>query len=152
MFSGFFGSSTWILSYFAVAGAGLFAGAAVYVSLVEHPARLSGSVAVALAEFGPSYRKGAKMQALLASLASLLAIIAWVGDRQLGWLLGALALIFAILFTLIAIFPVNKKLLDPSLNPEDPQARLLLKRWGNLHFVRSLAGLMAFLTFIACLS
>jgi hypothetical protein len=38
---------------------GLCAGAAVYVSLVEHPARVAGGTALAVAEFRPSYRRGA---------------------------------------------------------------------------------------------
>ena len=42
---------------------GLFAGAALYVTLVEHPARLRCGTALAIAEFGPSYRRGAVMRA-----------------------------------------------------------------------------------------
>jgi hypothetical protein len=46
---------------------GLFAGAALYVTLVEHPARLECGTELAVAEFAPSYRRGAVMQALLGS-------------------------------------------------------------------------------------
>ena len=45
--------------------AGLFAGAAVYISAVEHPARLSCGTALALSEFAPSYRRATIMQAPL---------------------------------------------------------------------------------------
>jgi len=48
---------------------GLFAGAAIYVSAVEHPARVSCGTEVAVREFGPSYKRGAVMQAPLALLA-----------------------------------------------------------------------------------
>jgi len=41
----------------ATLSAGLFAGAAIYVNAVEHPARLSCGVDVALREFAPSYRR-----------------------------------------------------------------------------------------------
>jgi hypothetical protein len=41
----------------ALASAGLFAGAALYITLVEHPARLECRTAVAIAEFVPSYRR-----------------------------------------------------------------------------------------------
>jgi hypothetical protein len=44
----------------------LFAGAAVYVSAVEHPARVSCGPDVALRQFGPSYQRSAVMQASLA--------------------------------------------------------------------------------------
>jgi hypothetical protein len=47
--------------------AGLFAGAAVYINVAEHPARLECGVALAATVFGPSYRRAAVMQASLAS-------------------------------------------------------------------------------------
>jgi hypothetical protein len=43
--------------------AGLFAGAAIYVSAVEHPARVSCGTDLAVREFAPSYKRGAIMQA-----------------------------------------------------------------------------------------
>src|SRR3989441_11619343 len=46
--------------------AGLFAGAAVYVTAVEHPARLECGPVLAIKEFGPSYRRAAVMQGVLA--------------------------------------------------------------------------------------
>jgi hypothetical protein len=47
--------------------AGLFAGAAIYITLVEHPARLECGTDLAVTEFGPSYRRAAIMQASLAA-------------------------------------------------------------------------------------
>ncbi|MPZ19989.1 MAG: hypothetical protein GEV06_19045 [Luteitalea sp.] len=44
---------------------GVFAGAAIYITLVEHPARLASGTAAAIAEFRPSYRRAAPMQASL---------------------------------------------------------------------------------------
>ena len=46
----------------ALLATGLFTGAAIYVTLVEHPARLECGIALALAEFRPSYRRGAVMR------------------------------------------------------------------------------------------
>jgi hypothetical protein len=45
---------TWLLDLVALLSSGLFAGAALYVSLVEHPARIACGPALALAEFRPS--------------------------------------------------------------------------------------------------
>jgi hypothetical protein len=50
----------------ATACAGGFAGAAVYISAVEHPARLAWGTEVALKEFAPSYHRATMMQASLA--------------------------------------------------------------------------------------
>ena len=46
---------------------GLFAGAAIYVNLVEHPARMECGTEIAATEFSPSYRRAAVMQASLAA-------------------------------------------------------------------------------------
>jgi hypothetical protein len=46
------------LELVALLSIGLFAGAALYVSLVEHPARREYGTAPAIAEFRPSYRRG----------------------------------------------------------------------------------------------
>ncbi len=66
-----------VLELIALLCTGLFAGAAVYVTLVEHPARLECGPAVALAEFRPSYRRAAAMQASLAAIGLLAAVGAW---------------------------------------------------------------------------
>ncbi len=54
--------------------AGVFFGAAAYVSLVEHPARVSCGAAVALQQFGPSYRRGTV----------LVVIVNWLDGRDRG--------------------------------------------------------------------
>jgi len=64
--------------FVAVLACGLFVGAAVYVSLVEHPARMECGVELAATEFPPSYRRGAILQATLAALGVLSSIAAWL--------------------------------------------------------------------------
>ena len=62
--------------------AGLFAGAAIYVNAVEHPARLSCGVDVALREFAPCYRRATVMQASLAIAGCVMgAWSAWLSNR-----------------------------------------------------------------------
>jgi len=48
-------------------------------------------------------------------------------------------------FTLIVILPTNKRLLDPTLDPQGAELSHLLGRWGQLHAVRSVLGSVAFL-------
>ena len=60
-----------VWEFIAILGSGLFAGAAVYISLVEHPARIECDTQVALAEFGPSYRRAAHVQGGLAAVGLL---------------------------------------------------------------------------------
>src|SRR5919197_198602 len=125
--------------------AGLFAGAAIYITLVEHPARIACGTATALAQFRPSYRRAAVMQALLAAIGCLAAVGAWIRGGGAVVLIAGVALGAVIPFTLVVIFPTNQRLLDPALDRNSPEATALLARWGTLHAIRSAAGAASFL-------
>jgi hypothetical protein len=127
---------------------GTFAGAAIYISAVEHPARLECGSLLALREFVPSYRRATVMQASLAAVGCLAAAAAWSTGRGSLCLLGAILLGSVIPFTLIVILPINQRLLDPSLDPQSREAAELLRRWGRLHAVRSVLGAASFLSLI----
>ncbi len=142
---------TALLAIIATCFSGIFTGAAIYVSLVEHPARLEIGPALAVPEFGPSYHRGARMQASMTILGCLSAVAAWLAGASAWWLLGGLILAANIPFTLIVIFPINKRLLDPTLDANSPEALQLLVQWGKLHRVRSLLGLISFLFFLLLL-
>ena len=60
-----------VAEFVAVLSCSLFTGAAVYVNLVEHPARMQCGVEVATTEFPPSYRRATVMQAVLAAVGLL---------------------------------------------------------------------------------
>jgi len=128
----------------ATLSAGLFAGAAIYVTFVEHPARLECGTALAATEFGPSYRRATIMQASLAALGLVAALVAWMRGAGPPVLLGGVLLGLVIPFTLIVLRPVNDRLLDPKLDRGSSEAAGLLARWGRLHTVRSVAGGLAF--------
>ena len=126
--------------------AGLFAGAAVYITFVEHPARVSCGPGVAVTEFRPSYQRAAVMQAALAVVGTLAALARWGAVGGIGWLIGGLVFGAVIPFTLFVIFPTNKRLLDLDLTSSEVGP--LLDRWGTLHAVRSAASLAAFVLFL----
>jgi hypothetical protein len=135
----------------ATLAGGMFAGAAAYVSLVEHPARLACGVKVALTEWKPSYKRGTAMQASLAVIGSLLAALSWRLDKKTVWLVGG-ALLFAVVpFTLLVILPTNKKLESAKLDCSSAQTEHHLRLWGKLHAVRSLLSFLAFLIFLIAL-
>jgi Domain of unknown function (DUF1772) len=124
--------------------AGLFAGAALYVTFVEHPARLECGTELAATEFGPSYRRAAVMQATLAALGLAAAVVAWAQGRGLIVLIAGMALGLVIPFTLLVVLPTNQRLLDPRLDRGSPETARLLVRWGRLHAVRGAVSLLAF--------
>ena len=129
----------------AILASGLFAGAALYITFVEHPARMQCGTALALTQFAPSYKRATIMQASLAALGTLAAIAAWLQGAPTTWLIGGLLLGAVIPFTLIVILPTNNRLLDPSMDKESELAQQLLQRWGKLHAVRSSLSLASFL-------
>ena len=125
---------------------GLFAGAAAYVSLVEHPARMECGVELAATEFPPSYRRGTIMQATCAALGLLSSIAAWLTGATFWWLVAGVMLGAVIPFTLFV--PTNKLLLSPALDRKSIDAERLLARWGALHAVRSVLSGLALLLFL----
>jgi hypothetical protein len=137
-----------LAKFLAVLCCGLFAGAAVYITLVEHPARMECGTELAVTEFRPSYRRAAVMQASLAALGFVASIAAGLAESNRGWLLGGILLVAVIPFTLLAVRPTNQQLLDPSLDRGSAQARQLLVRWGRLHAVRSVLSMLSLVLFL----
>jgi hypothetical protein len=132
-----------LLANFATLATALFTGAAVYISLVEHPAHLLYPTAHAVEQWRPSYKRATVMQASLAVVGSSLAIAAWLTGAGLVWLLAGLVLGSVVPFTLLVMWPTNKQLEDPGLDTTSELARSLLVRWGYLHGVRSALSLLA---------
>ncbi|HEY0017707.1 MAG TPA: DUF1772 domain-containing protein [Longimicrobium sp.] len=140
-----------ILELIATFCAALFAGAAVYINLVEHPARMSLGNGPALAEWAPSYHRATLMQAPLALVGALAAGGAWLAGGGAGWLAGGVLLGLVIPITLIVIFPTNRQLLDPATAGNLERVGLLLRRWNRLHALRSVLSTAALLIFLALL-
>ncbi len=126
-----------------------FTGAAIYINLVEHPARMQCRAGLAATEFGPSYRRAAVMHATLALIATFAGVGAWLTGAPRAWFSGAVLIFAVVPFTLLAIMPTNKKLLDPALDRSSEETHQLLQQWGRLHAVRSILGLAASIAFLA---
>src|SRR5712691_3793667 len=137
-----------VAEFVAVLACGLFTGAAVYISLVEHPSRMECGVEIAATEFPFSYRRASIMQATLAAVGLLCSIAAWLAGATFWWAVAGALLGSVIPFTLIVILPTNKQLLSPTLDRRSAQAGHLLARWGRLHAVRSVLSALALLLFL----
>jgi uncharacterized membrane protein len=140
-----------VLQFVAVLATALFTGAAIYINIAEHPARMECGTAVAATVFGPSYRRAAVMQAVLALVAAASAIGAWLMGSTVAWLVGALLIFAVVPFTLIVIMPTNKKLLDPEIDRTSDTVHRLLQHWGRLHGVRSVLALTSSIVLLASL-
>lgn len=126
----------------------LFAGAAVYINLVEHPARMECGTELAATVFPVSYRKATVMQASLAALGLLASVVAWLAGSDGWWLTAGLLLGAVIPFTLLVIMPTNNQLVAPAVDRGAERTRELLIRWGRLHAVRSILSLVALVIFL----
>jgi Anthrone oxygenase len=135
--------TAWLLTWVAAGAAALFAGGALYVSLVEHPARILTGPPMAVAQFRTSYPRGARLQGGLAALGTLAAVGAWLAGARIAWLGSGALLGLVVPYTLVVILPTNKRLMDRALAPDSPEARALLRRWTALHAVRTVLGLAA---------
>ena len=132
----------------AAACAGVFFGAALYINLVEHPARVSCGPGIAVREFAPSYKRATVMQASLAVTGFVTGLFAaWLLHDS--WIAVGASLLGAVVpVTLVVIFPTNKQLLDPALDAESPRASRLLARWNRLHAVRTVLSAAAFVVLL----
>jgi hypothetical protein len=126
----------------------VFAGAAIYVNLVEHPARMGCSTQIAATVWAPSYKRGTWMQAPLAIVSFLAGTASWLLGAGIGWLAGAIIILSVVPFTFVAIMPTNNQLLAPGRDLNSAETRALLERWAMLHGVRSVLSLAASVLFL----
>jgi hypothetical protein len=126
----------------------VFSGAAIYINLVEHPARMGCSTQIAATVWAPSYKRATLMQAPLAIVSFLGGAASWLLGGGAGWLVGAIIIFAVVPFTLLVIMPTNNQLLAPGRDLASPETRALLERWARLHWVRSVIGLVASFIFL----
>jgi hypothetical protein len=129
-----------MLGLLSLVTAALFTGAAIYVSLVEHPARLDLAANMLLRQWKTSYQRGTIMQGGLAAIGGVLGLVAWWMEPDWRLLIGALVLLANWPYTMFVIMPVNKRLMETPEDAANEDTRALLQRWGRLHGVRSLLG------------
>jgi len=137
-----------IEEFISVLACALFTGAAVYITLIEHPARMQCGVEIAATEFAPSYRRATVMQATCAAVGLLSSVAAWLAGATVWWFVAGVLLGSVIPFTLLVILPTNKLLLDPTLDKRSAETERLLARWGRLHAIRSVLSGVSLLLFL----
>jgi uncharacterized membrane protein len=127
-----------LLETLAIAASALYLGGALYVALVEQPARLECPDEQALAQWLASVRRTPRWAAwaLVGTAAGLtrggLAVTS-------TWTWGGAALLAIVPFTVAAMLPIQRRLAESA----PAEARALLERWGRLHWLRVALALAA---------
>jgi Domain of unknown function (DUF1772) len=140
-----------VLPFLAALSTCLFAGAAIYINLVEHPARMGCDTRTAATVWAPSYKKATVMQASLAIVGLLAGVAVWLLGGGAMWFVGALFIGAVVPFTFIVIMPTNHQLLEPGRDLSSDETRGLLEKWNKLHAVRSALSLVASVIYVAML-
>jgi len=126
----------------------VFAGAALYVNIVEQPARLFLDDRSLLREWKLSYKRGYAMQAPLAIVGFLLGLLAWWQTGLWTLLAGAIIMMANWPYTLLVIMPTNNRLMEMDAAVADTDARRLIEKWAQQHAVRTGLGFAAVLSFL----
>lgn len=144
--------STVVLAKITGAGlAGLFAGAAAYISLAQHPALEETEASEFQAPFfRRMYFYAARMQAPMAIGSGLCALAVYAlecdAPNALIWLSSGSLMSLIAPYTAVCMLSLNHKLIDTKHCRERGHEWLhqALLRWGRLHRVRTFASLLAF--------
>ena len=137
-----------IAQFLAALCCALFAGAALYINVVEHPARMGLETRLAALQWAPSYKRATWLQAPLALVSFLARAAAWLLGANVGWFVGAVLIGAVVPFTFIVIMPTNHKLLAPGRDLTSSETRALLEKWGKLHAVRTTLSIVATVVFL----
>ncbi len=125
---------------------GIFAGAALYISVTQQPSlaeTLNNNELVV--HFKSFYPKAARMQATL-TIVSSAALIASHFLKHDWWNLAAGILMGSIFpYTILLMLPVNNQFMNatPGSSSSKPFTKLF-STWGKLHWYRTIASIVAF--------
>ncbi len=136
-----------IIGSLALAAAGAFTGASLYVNTVEQPARLALSDDALIKEWEPSDHRGF---IVLAGLAAAAALFGFIADRELNdlrWALGALVMLASWPYTYLAIVPLNNRILGLIGADGAHEARKLIDLWGKLEIGLTAIGVAGILIY-----
>jgi hypothetical protein len=131
----------------ALAAAGAFTGASLYVNVVEQPARLALYDAALAKEWESSDHRGFVVLASLAFVSALCGFVAFREIDDIRWLAGTLLVIASWPYTYFAIVPLNNRILG-FISAEAPgEARKTIVLWGRLEIGQTALGVLAIIVY-----
>lgn len=131
----------------ALAFASALTGQALYVNLVEQPARLALEDQALLNEWGPSDQRGVALAGGLSVIAAALGLSAWFATGDVRFAIGALIAICLWPYAFFVMAPLNNQIL--TLTPRDiGAARTLVRQWGLLEWGQTAIAFVSAVVFL----
>jgi len=129
--------------FIAFALACAFVGSALYINLVEQPARLGLQPRAMVKEWTPSNQRGFMMTSAIALIASVLAFIDFGRSGDARLLIGAAVILATLPYAFFVIVPVNIWLY--ALPPEQARSdvQTLMREWGLMEWGQTALGLIS---------
>jgi hypothetical protein len=131
------------LGLFAFAAACAFVGAALYISVVEQPVRLTLNAGEMVREWTPSNRRGFVMLSALAIASSILAYADYANTGDVRWIIGGTIMLATWAYAYFVIMPVNIELYALERDAPALTLRELMRDWGLLEWGHTVIGVWA---------
>jgi hypothetical protein len=128
---------------FAFGAASAFFGAALYINIVEQPARLALGPATMVREWARSNRRGFVMRATLAVIAAILAYVYFGRTGDVRWLIGGIVILASWPYAYFVMAPVNIWLCAIPASAARSAVREFMRDWGLLEWGQTAIGLAA---------
>ena len=128
---------------YAFAVAASFLGAAIYIGVVEQPARLALSGRAMIQEWKLSNRRGTLTLSAFAVISAILAYVQFRADGDVRWIIGGITILASWPYAYFVMMPVNVWLFAISPGRAVSPARKLMRDWGLLEWGQALIGFAA---------
>ena len=132
---------------YAFAAAASFLGAAIYIGLVEQPARLRLGSRAMIKEWTLSNRRGTLLLSVFAVVSAILAYIQFRSNGDVRWLIGGTIVLASWPYAYFVMMPVNIWLFVIPPGRTVSAARQLMRDWGLLEWGHALIGFAAVCAF-----
>ena len=128
---------------YAFAVAASFLGAAVYIGVVEQPARLALSGRAMIQEWKLSNRRATLMLSVFAVISAILAYVQFRADGDVRWIIGGITILASWPYAYFVMMPVNVWLFAISPGRAVSPVPELMRDWGLLEWGHALIGFAA---------
>lgn len=123
-------------------------GIALTATVIVHPILLMAKKTTAIEVFKPFFDKTHIWVLILSIIVTLLALAYSILTENWWWFGTSMLMHLNGPYTIVYMMPLNRRLMDPDVDPTSEQTANDIKKWGTLHLARTLLNGVIFLAFI----